>query len=88
MELGECKCVIPANQALSAEVGVSSYQYQLSCDCHVIDMQEVDEVYYLVFPSYFVILAVGQSLSGYEIKVSWKLRTTRCVTKLAGLHLN
>ena len=32
--------------------------------------QEVDEVYYLVFPAQFVILAVGQSLSGYEIKVS------------------
>ena len=39
----------------------------LSCDGIA---QEVDEVYYLVFPSSFVILAVGQSLSGYEIKVS------------------
>ena len=43
----------------------------VSCGYHVIDcIQEVDEVYYLVFPSSFVILAVGQSLSGYEIKVS------------------
>ena len=29
----------------------------------------MDEVYFLVFPSSFIILAVGPSLSGYEIKV-------------------
>ncbi len=49
-ELGECACVITANQAMSAE--------------------EIEEVFYLVFPSTFVILAVGSSLSGYELKVS------------------
>ena len=31
--------------------------------------QEVEEVYFLVFPANFIILGVGQSLSGYEIKV-------------------
>ena len=49
-ELGECACVITANQAMTAE--------------------EIEEVFYLVFPSTFVILAVGPSLSGYELKVS------------------
>jgi len=48
-ELGECACVISANQAMSAE--------------------EIEEVFYLVFPSTFVTLAVGSSLSGYELKV-------------------
>ena len=78
MELGECKCVIPANQALSAEVHVLLLSW--SCDYHVMDhFQEVDEVYYLVFPSSFVILAVGQSLSGYEIKVSNYTRALLCI---------
>ena len=31
--------------------------------------QEVDERFLLVFPEDFVILAVGMSLSGYEMKV-------------------
>ncbi|XP_064394125.1 rho guanine nucleotide exchange factor 7-like isoform X2 [Halichondria panicea] len=52
-ELGECACVITANQAMSAE--------------------EIEEVFYLVFPSTFVILAVGSSLSGYELKNSFPL---------------
>ncbi len=49
-ELGECACVITANQAMSAD--------------------DIEEVFYLIFPSTFVILAVGSSLSGYELKVS------------------
>ena len=34
-----------------------------------LSAEEVDDVYYLVFPSTFVTLAVGPSLSGYEMKV-------------------
>ncbi|KAL5476258.1 hypothetical protein EMCRGX_G026181 [Ephydatia muelleri] len=49
-ELGDCRLVMPANQALSAE--------------------EVDERYILIFPNSFVILCVGQSLSGYELKAN------------------
>ena len=33
-------------------------------------LQEVEERFYLVFPDRFIILAVGASLSGYELKVS------------------
>ena len=33
-------------------------------------MQEVEERFFLVFPSSFIILGVGQSLSGYELNVS------------------
>ena len=32
--------------------------------------QEVEERFFLVFPSSFIILGVGQSLSGYELNVS------------------
>ena len=32
--------------------------------------QAIDERFYLVFPGVLVILAVGQSLSGYELQVS------------------
>ena len=35
-----------------------------------LSAEEVDDVYYLVFSSTFVILAVGPSLSGYEMRVS------------------
>ena len=35
----------------------------------VYNVQEVDERFLLVFPEDFVILAVGMSLSGYEMKV-------------------
>lgn len=31
--------------------------------------QEVEERFYLVFPDKLIILAVGASLSGYELKV-------------------
>ena len=67
MELGQCFCIIQGNEAVNAEV---CYVF-LSCDCHVMDMlQEVEERFYLVFPDRFIILAVGASLSGYELKVS------------------
>jgi hypothetical protein len=52
-ELGECKCVLHANVAVTAE--------------------EVDERFLLVFPDDFVILAVGMSLSGYEMKARFPL---------------
>jgi len=32
-------------------------------------LQIIDERFYLVFPGVLVILAVGQSLSGYELQV-------------------
>ena len=32
-------------------------------------VQEVEERFYLVFPQKLIILAVGASLSGYELKV-------------------
>lgn len=33
----------------------------------------MEERYYLVFPGSFIILAVGQSLSGYELKVGGRV---------------
>ncbi len=66
-ELGECACVITANQAMSAE--------------------EIEEVFYLVFPSTFVILAVGSSLSGYELKVSKGLMRILVLTLYTSLEI-
>ena len=40
---------------------------------YVVCPQEVDEQFFLVFPDSFVILAVGMSLSGYEMKVHLQL---------------
>jgi len=37
----------------------------LFCCC----FQTIDERFYLVFPGVLVILAVGQTLSGYELQV-------------------
>ena len=40
-----------------------------SCTCAHLFVQEVDERFLLVFSDDIVILAVGMSLSGYEMKV-------------------
>ena len=54
-------------QSLSAQHCTYMYIIQ-SCTCTYI-LQEVDERFLLVFSDDFVILAVGRSLSGYEMKV-------------------
>ena len=82
-ELGECKCVVHANVAVGSEVRLPIcivlsciYMYitklpDLYCvNCVVSHVQEVDERFLLVFTEDFVILAVGRSLSGYEMKVT------------------
>ena len=42
-------------------------------------LQILDERFYLVFPGVLVILAVGQSLSGYELQVSVCLSVCLCL---------
>lgn len=73
MELGQCLCVVQGNMALSADVSPLTYimcdsiVYLLSmCSCV---LQIIDERFFLVFPDRLIILAVGASLSGYELKV-------------------
>ena len=43
------------------------------CVCMHVCVQEVDERFFLIFPSTFVILGVGQILSGYELKVKYPI---------------
>ncbi|XP_065887458.1 rho guanine nucleotide exchange factor 7-like isoform X2 [Dysidea avara] len=50
------------------------------CSCvvtgsEVISAETIDERFYLVFPGVLVILAVGQSLSGYELQYKFTLDT-------------
>ena len=64
--------MIVANQALNSEVCQKSQHLMCPHSLALLSpyLQEVDEVYFLVFPNCFVILAVGPSLSGYEMKVN------------------